>query len=234
MFYNEYTQKIDLERGITVKVYDFSLPISSEMKCVWPGDPSPTFEQTKDFVPDRYLKYVFSMANHTGTHMDAPVHLFPGKKTITDYDADKFVGEGIVLDIKCGEKYWITVEDLEKAGSEIKKGDIVFICTGWGSLWETKDTMYLFSNRPGLTPEAAEWLVNKEIKAVGIDTFNIEHADAEKGPVHKVFLPADIIIVEAMRGLEQVAGKRGIICVGALPLEGKDGAPARVFGIFND
>ena len=78
----------------------------------------------------------------------------------------------------------ITAEDLEKATPEIRPGDIVMINTGAHRLFGDNDDYFAYS--PGLYTEAAQWLVDKGVKLVGIDVQALDHPlgtrIAEHGP----------------------------------------------------
>jgi kynurenine formamidase len=67
----------------------------------------------------------------------------------------------------------ITADDLEKATPKIEKGDIVIIHTHMHAKFgDNKD---YFGRSPGLVPSAAEWLVEKGVKAVGVDQQALDH-----------------------------------------------------------
>ena len=219
-----------------MQILDFTLTISPDMPGLWPGDPIPSFKIIRDHKKDGWQITLFTMTTHTGTHMDAPFHIVPERKNLTSLPIDSFVGEGVVIDVPCDEKHYITADDIIKSGVDIKKGDIVFLHTGWGAKWYHVSEKEIFNTRPGLAIDGAEYLVSKGIKAVGIDCHTISHPDdpqvAPEVSVHKLFMRKDIIIVEALTGLDKALNKRGILAIGALPLKDADGGPARVFGIF--
>src|SRR5947199_10420084 len=68
---------------------------------------------------------------HTSTHVNAPIHLLPGKEAVGELALDRFFGTGVVVAIP--KKKWELVEpaDLKNAKPEIRAGDIVLINTGW-------------------------------------------------------------------------------------------------------
>ena len=78
-----------------------------------------------------------------------------------------------------------------------------------------------------LTPDAADWLLARHIRLVGIDGPSIEAYAAPGDPVHRSLLGAGVIIVEnlALGGI--APGAYELICL-PLPIAGSDGAPARV------
>jgi kynurenine formamidase len=130
---------------------------------------------------------------HTSTHVNAPIHLIPGAPAVGDLGLDRFFGTGVVVSIP--KKKWEVVEpkDLEKAKPEIKAGDIVLINTGWHRKYS--DSQEYFGRAPGLSKKAAEWLVKKKVKLVGVDTACVDHPMAtslgphRNGPQIKYLLP---------------------------------------------
>ena len=220
-----------------MQIFDFTLPISPDMPGLWPGDPIPSFKKIRSHQADGWMTHLIEMPTHAGTHVDAPIHIVSDRRNLTSFPADTWVGEGVIIDVPCKEKGYVTAEDIKRTKTEIKKGDIVFINTGWGLKWGEKDQDRVFDTRPGLSIDAAEYLISKGIKIVGLDCHTISHPDdpqcAVEVSVHKLFMRADIIIVECLTVLEKAAGKRGILVVGALPLKDLDGGPARVFGMFD-
>jgi len=63
--------------------------------------------------------------------------------------------------------------DLERTKPQIKAGDIVLIDTGWHRKYS--DSKEYFRYAPGLSKRAAQWLVKKRVKLVGVDTATVDH-----------------------------------------------------------
>lgn len=120
---------------------------------------------------------------HTGTHMNAPFHLIQKGADLASISPDRFFGNGAVLDIP--KKNWevITAADLEKAKPGVKDGDIVVIVTGWHHKYS--DGLEYYGEAPGLSKDAAEWLVKKNAKMVAIDTPFIDHPLATSMANHR-------------------------------------------------
>lgn len=125
---------------------------------------------------------------HRGTHMDAPIHVTENTPYLDDYDVWRFFGTGVAVSIPKGKWGVITAEDLENAEPKIQKGDIVMINTGSHHNWGDNDDYFSYS--PGLYKEAAQWLVEKGVKLVGIDVQALDHPLGTKlikhgpGPSH--------------------------------------------------
>ncbi len=110
---------------------------------------------------------------HRGTHMDAPIHVLENTPSITGYDLWRFFGTGVAVSIPKGRWEVITAADLERVTPRIEPNDIVMINTGTHRLFGDNEDYYAYS--PGLYKEAAEWLVARRVKMVGIDVQALDH-----------------------------------------------------------
>ena len=92
-------------------------------------------------------------------------------------------------------------------------------------LWESKVKKFK-SDFVALTPEAAQWIVDRGIILVGIDYMSIQRFD--DGPeTHQILLGADVVVVEGLNLSNVSEGKYELICL-PIKLENIEGAPARV------
>ena len=110
----------------------------------FPGDPQISIKQFSTVEKDSIGKKILTIHSHFGTHIDAPSHMIPKGKTLSDYPIEKFIGEGIVLDIR-GQK------EINANLSEVKEGDIVFFLTGHSDKVYEKG---YFDNNPVLSPSS--------------------------------------------------------------------------------
>lgn len=99
----------------------------------------------------------------------------------------------------------------EKQGVEIREGDVVLFYTGWLSLVGQDDKRYI-SAEPGLGLDGARYLAEKNVIAVGADTWGIEVIPFEEGTgvfeVHQELIPKNgIYILENMNTAEMVRDK---------------------------
>jgi kynurenine formamidase len=151
-----------------------------ELSHEW-GAHTPVFPGYRDILVQRVTthaakgvlsqRYVTVM--HNGTHVNAPLHLVQGGAGVGELDLDRFFGIGVVLPIAKGEWEYIEPADLAAAGPDVGAGDIVLINTGWHRGYA--DSMEYFGHGPGLSEAAAQWLVDRGVKLVGIDTATIDH-----------------------------------------------------------
>ena len=115
----------------------------------------------------------FSTVMHTSTHLNAPIHLVQRATTVGNLALDRFFGTGVVISIPRQKWELVKAEDLAAATPAIRDGDIVVIVTGWHRHYS--DSIRYFGHAPGLTKDAAEWLVKRNAKLVGIDNGTIDH-----------------------------------------------------------
>ena len=131
---------------------------------------------------------------HTGTHMNAPQHMAQGAEGIGQIAQEKAFGSGIVISIPKTDWDPISAADLDAAAGAVEPGEIVVIVTAWHRKYS--DSIEYFGRSPGLTKDAAQWLVKREVKLVAVDTPQVDHPLATSfgnhcnGPQMKR-LPAD-------------------------------------------
>lgn len=151
-----------------------------ELSHVW-GHGAPSYPGRGDVKMVRGVKHAqhgvlawrINTNMHTGTHMNAPIHLIQRGADLAEIPVDRFFGNGVILDIPKKSYEVITAEDLKAATPKVQKGDIVVIVTGWHKKYS--DALEYFGEAPGLSKDAAEWLVEMECKMVAIDTPKIDH-----------------------------------------------------------
>ena len=82
-----------------MKVYDISLPISSELVS-WPGDPSPKLIEVLSINEgDACNVTKLEMGVHTGTHIDSPNHFIEGGITTDSMELEVLMGKCLVIEI---------------------------------------------------------------------------------------------------------------------------------------
>ncbi len=190
-----------------------------------------------------YSSYDLALSEHSGTHVDAPIHFSAGAPTLDNVPIDDLIGPAAVIDVTAGAAtdpdYLASVEDLEaheSAHGPVTSDMVVLIRSGWSSRWpDTK--AYMGDDRPGRTddlhfpgiaPELAEALAERRVRAVGIDTASIDHGPSTTFETHQVLAAAGVTGLENLTGLDALP-ERGAWVV-ALPMKIGDGSggPARV------
>lgn len=180
-----------------------------------------------------------SMPDHVGTHMDAPIHCWEQGESLEAVKIDRLIGEAVCLDMYKGDvDYGYTAEDLEAAGGDvIRNGDIVLIYSGYRDYTETDRIRQTY-----ITPDAAEWLVERGVHAVGCEPAGIEHVpeglfkfhwydkdtpNLPSWPAHQVLLSKDVYIIEGLTNLDRIKGRRVRFAALPLPIPRASGCPVR-------
>jgi len=166
---------------------------------------------------------------HIGTHVDSPRHFCIDGPTMEAIPLEHLIGRGVVIRLDKPRFGTIEPVDLEGAEPGIEPGDIVAIDTGWSETWRTP----AWGQHPYLSVEAAQWLVNKRVKLVALDTqtpdLPLERRPKDfTWPVHRALLRDGVLIAEQLANLRSLAGQCVEFMFGALNIVDSDGAPARV------
>lgn len=176
-----------------MKYVDLSHKIKNEMPN-YPGDLEVSLEKEHDYDIHSYNNYIMKSGMHTGTHIDAPLHMLGNKKFISEYSIESFAGNAVLLDVR-GEKD-IGLKD--QYYKDIKENDIVLFYTGWDSNYGKEE---YYTCHPVISEELAEFLVRKKIKMIGMD---MPSPDNKPFNVHKVFLGNNIFILENLTNLNDL------------------------------
>ena len=89
----------------------------------------------------------------------------------------------MVIGLQKGEWETITADDLGNAAISIEDGDFVIINTGWHKKYA--DSQEYFGHGPGLTADAADYLIGKNVQLVGVDTPFVDHPLATSMGEHR-------------------------------------------------
>ncbi len=196
-----------------LKIHDLTCTISQNMR-IYPGDPKPKFSPHATIKDNVANVTRITLGSHTGTHVDAPWHFLQEGNSIDIEPLTKFIGDAVVIDAS----YTNNITAKNFSSFDIKSDDIVLLYTGTGD--RLTDFAYL-------DVSAAEWLIEHEVKCVGIDTASVEKYGDKEAPVHKMLLEKQIGIIENLTNLSQFVNKRMFFVCLPLPLKGIDGSPAR-------
>jgi kynurenine formamidase len=168
-----------------------------------------------------------SMATHVGTHVDAAVHFIPGGRSIDEYPQEAFTGPGTVLDVRREGVVTLGREELDVVGRDVRAGDIVLLHFGYGERFGDPG----YYDHPYLSPDTADWFVERGVRMVGVDTVTPDMPGAHRPPdydfpVHMALLSRDILIMENLGpALSGLAGRRLEVLAVPLPIRGADGSP---------
>lgn len=203
-------------------LYDLTTEISSEL-VAFPGDPRYCTEIVSSLEEGKKFKLChMHLGNHTGTHVDFPAHTIAGGKSSSDFPLQYLTGPGIIIKVPVEEK---SITRAFVSLQPIMTSDIVFFKTA-NSQKSKRDPFteeYVY-----IEPDAAEELLQKGVKIVGIDYISVDKYEDEDLSAHNTLLSREILIVEGLE-LKSIPEGRYEIFVVPLNIPDMDGLPARVF-----
>jgi arylformamidase len=182
-----------------------------------------------------------SMSVHTGCHVESELHVAEDGRAIDALPLDSVIGSAVVLDFTpVSERALLDAAALDEAndglvkeGESIGPGDVLLLHTGWAD--RALGSPDYFRLSPGLTADAAEWLVAREPRCVACDFFEEPAArdpgwEASEFVVHRRILGAGIPLVEGVVGLGSLPARCDFFAP-FFKFGGIEAAPARAFAV---
>ncbi|MGI9544503.1 MAG: cyclase family protein [Cyclobacteriaceae bacterium] len=197
---------------------------------------------------------IVKMGVHSTTHIDAPWHYSATCDGVPAKTADQIplewcFSEGLVIDMTHKADFDpITVDDIQdfikREDLTLKADMIVLIRTGRDKFNGTKDFHKVGS---GMSAAATEWLIDKGIKVMGIDSwgwdlplpYQIKKAKQNSDPnvfwqAHLVGQNKEYCHMEQLVNLDALPYAGFKVAVFPLKIVGASAAPARVVAIFEE
>ena len=189
---------------------------------------------------DAARHYGLTMSEHTGTHLDAPLHFIsegPVHYGTDEIPLDRLAGRAATIeatDLGPGDLLMVRrIEAWEEEHGSIEAKDRVLFRFAWDRRWATGPQGRCFlEDWPGLSGEAAKYLVGKGVSLVGCDTLAIDAAVSTENPAHYALLGSEVYIVENLKNLDRLPP----FCLFlALPLKirGGSGSPVRAVALVS-
>jgi kynurenine formamidase len=242
----------DLASG-AVEVVDLTQPLSEStpvIKLPPPFANTPHLSRTKlseyDDDGPAWAWYTLEIGEHTGTHLDAPIHWITGRDgaDVASIPPASLVGPAVVIDktaeTEADPGYLLTVGDLEAFEAEhgrIPDGAWVLLRTGWGARAHDEAAFLNVGESGPVTPgpdvEAAHWLANERpISGFGVETVGIDAGSAggmePPFPLHNFLLGAGRLGLTQLANLDKLPITGALLVVSPLKLVGGTGSPSRV------
>jgi len=209
------------------------------------GSPGIEMERIGELKKDGYNIYRWRLIEHSGTHLDAPVHFSENGITAEKISADTLVTPLAVIDVTTSAvqnaDYLMTRDDLlawERRHGRLPDNCCVAMHSGWAQhvadapKFTGKDaggTLHF----PGFSAEAAEWLL-KQRKVVGIavDTLSLDHGPSKDFKTHRLWLPSGRWGLENVANLDKVPAVGATLVVGLAKIKDATGGPARLLALI--
>ncbi|WP_062112779.1 cyclase family protein [Aureimonas sp. AU40] len=205
------------------------------------GVPGITQEEAANFDKSGYQLYKLTIFEHTGTHIDAPLHFSRDGLSVDELEPSRLVCPLCIVDITAKAKddpnATLEAEDIERfvsAHGEIPAGACVALRSGWAAKLGTpafrNDAAGNFAF-PGFAKSATDLLAERDVSAIGVDTLSLDPGNSADFAVHSSWLPSGRYGIEGLANLEALPVTGATIVVGAPKHKGGTGGPARVLAL---
>lgn len=242
--------------GGGVEVVDLTQPLNENTPIIRLPE---QFEQTPPLKAHEISRYDergpawawrwLELGEHTGTHLDAPIHWISGRDglDVSGIPPHHLVAPAVVID-KSAEAakdpdYLLTIDDIRAFEGEhgsLPEDGWLLLRTGWDArAGDTEAFLNAASGQPrspGFDAECARWLAEESpLIGVGVETVGID-AGAAGGfdppfPVHYYVLGAGKYGVTQLANLGSLPPTGALLVVAPLKLTGGTGSPVRAFAL---
>jgi len=216
------------------------------------GPDFPTFFGEQQFFEEQLFNYAEHMFNlkeirvneHTGTHMDAPLHFSADGQSVDEIPVERLVVPLAVIDIRekaaADADAQLTPDDIRAwiaSHGPLPAGGCVAMLSGWDA--HVNDAKFRNADAdgamhfPGFHVEAAQMLIEEaDIVGIAVDTLSLDHGPSPDFAAHYAWLPTNRWGIECIANLAAVPASGATLVVGAPKHRGGTGGPARIFTLF--
>jgi len=207
----------------------------------WPGDPPVQFKTVASYEAEGFRLGSFSMGEHSGTHMNAPISFHAQGVAIDGYSPESLVAPAVVLDVRdrtaANADYCLGVPELtdwEARWGPVPAGSVALLATGWNTRWEDPRRYLGYGSGgemhfPGFGLAAARVLLDERgVAGLGIDTHGLDPGRDGAFRINKLVLEQPRIALENLANLDQLPPVGSTLVIGILRLKDGAGSPVSV------
>jgi kynurenine formamidase len=214
----------------------------------WPGPGYEPFkyETFATLEKDRVLSGRFAMAEHTGTHLDAPNHFVANQIAIDTIPLPQLFAPAVVVDVRQdvaeNADYQLQRTDIEaweQTYGRIPDNAVILMFTGWDARW-TNYERYKNTDAvgglhfPGFSPDVARMLVDeRNIAGIGIDTLSVDYGQSKDFAVHLICHGKGKYHLENVANLGDLPPAGAILIIAPIKIENGTGGPTRILALVN-
>ena len=205
------------------------------------GEPGFSMEQLFNFGENGFNLFRYTVNEHTGTHIDAPLHFSADGASVDEIAVSSLVAPLCVIDIAAraaeDADTQVTPDDLKAwiaAHGEIPDNACVAMHSGWGAKTDSDAYRGFDGERqhyPGFHIEATEMLLETGAGSLAVDTLSLDHGISADFVTHYAWLPAGRFGIENLANLDKVPASGATLVIGAPKHQGGTGGPARIFAM---
>lgn len=215
-----------------MRIIDLTHTIAEAMP-VYPGTEKPTLTAVCTCEKDGFCETKLCMYSHTGTHIDAPAHLFSCGKNLDEFSADQFFGKALVIDCTGFlNGSFIPLSHLKRYGDKVFHADFLLFRFGWDEKWGSSD---YFEDYPCISTEVLDFIAKGNYKGIGIDTISLDPISNPELSGHRALLRNNgMINIENLCNLSAFGDELFFFACLPLKFRCSDGAPCRAIGWIED
>ncbi|UXX84933.1 cyclase family protein [Roseovarius pelagicus] len=222
-------------------VEDMTHTLSAEFPTFF-GEPGFAADQAFNFAEHGFNLFNLSINEHTGTHIDAPMHFSADGASVDEIPVSSLVAPLCVVDIAAraadDADTQVTPDDLRawiEANGDIPDGACVALHSGWGPK-VGGDGFRNFDGEamhfPGFHVEAAQMLLEETgAGSIAVDTLSLDHGISADFATHYAWLSSGRFGIECLANLDKMPASGATLVIGAPKHKGGSGGPARIFAM---
>jgi len=205
---------------VSFRLHDISRAIRSGIP-VWPGDTDFDFRFVARIADGSSVNVGrIEMSVHTGSHIDAPLHFDDAGADAASVPIERYVGPCVVADVR-PDKRGILPEHLPADLDQAARDTGRVLLRSYGERPEGFD-----EGMAHATPALADWLAERGVGLLGIDTDSMDAFESKELPAHRQLNSHGIAILEGIDLSKIEPGRYELIAL-PLKIEGADGSPVR-------
>ena len=207
------------------------------------GTPGITLTSKFNFADNGFNLFELALNEHTGTHIDAPLHFSADGQSVAEIPVANLVAPLTVVDIReraaADPDTLLTPDDLV-AWTAVNGPFPAHCCVAMNSGWGAHVNSDKFRNAdaegkqhyPGFHVEAVQMLL-EVTTAIGIasDTLSLDHGISANFATHYAWLPTNRWGLENIANLDSLPAVGATLIVGAPKWRGGSGGPSRVMAL---
>jgi len=242
--------------GGSIEVVDLTAPLSGETPILKLPEP---FVDTVSFSLEEISRYDgrgpawywnnIHTGEHTGTHLDAPVHWVTAKdgEDVSQIRPRRLVAPAAVIDVServaDDPDFLLEIDHVrqwEAAHGPLPEGGWLLLRTGWDARSGDQDAFLNADetgpHTPGISVEAARWLAAEApVIGVGVETVGTDagaaHSFDPPFPCHTFVLGAGKYGLTQLQNLNRLPPTGAVVIAAPLPIVGGSGSPTRVLAL---
>lgn len=206
------------------------------------GNPQFSMEQVYNFAEHYFNLFTYNVSEHTGTHIDAPLHFSADGASVDEIPVGNLVAPLCVIDIAAraaeNADTELTPDDIKAwiaTHGEIPDGACVAMHSGWAPKINT-DGFRNFDGTaqhyPGFHVETAQMLLETGAASIAVDTLSLDLGASQDFATHYMWLGNGRFGVENVANLDKVPAAGATLVIGAPKHKGGTGGPARIFALI--